>query len=359
MLLYIHIPFCDSKCFYCAFNSYTDKFYLKTEYMIALKKQLKSEIEKNLKNRKLKTVFIGGGTPSTINAKEYEEVFEIIKPHLCKNAEITTEANPNSASYKWQEKMYSYGVNRISFGVQSFNQDKLKFLGRAHSSNSALKAIQNANCIGFNSINCDIIYGVKGDSLDLIKQDINTAFTLNVTHISAYSLMIEEGTKFYKKDKQTKISNYKIDDEELSKDIFDYLQKKDFNQYEISNFARKKEFESKHNYGYWQHQEYLGIGAGAVGYYKNKRVYTKKDIQAYIKNPFLYETEELSNEDIKVEKTLLGLRCNNGVSIDIFNSNEKSKIDELISEKKIYRLKNRVYNRDFLLSDELALYILG
>ncbi len=359
MLLYIHIPFCDSKCFYCAFNSYTDKFHLKKNYMNALKKQLKYELDKKTSQKKIETVFIGGGTPSTIKAQEYEEVFEIIKPHLKENAEITTEANPNSASYEWQEKMHSFGVNRISFGVQSFDLKKLKFLGRSHNTKSALNAIQNANCIGFNGVNCDIIYGVKGDTLDLIKSDINTAWELNVTHISAYSLMIEEGTKFYKKDKESKISNFKIDDEILSKDIFKYLEQKGFKQYEISNFAIEKKFESKHNYGYWQHKEYLGIGAGAVAYYNRERKYTKKDIQEYIDNPFSYDIEVLDEEDIKVEKVLLGLRCNNGISLKLFSKEQKNRVEDLVKENRLNIENNRAYNKDFLLSDELALYILG
>lgn len=355
MLLYIHIPFCDSKCFYCAFNSYTDRFHLKQQYMQALKKQLKHElqnyVEKN--NKEIETVFIGGGTPSTIKFHEYEEVFELIKPYLKKDAEITTEANPNSASFDWQKGMFDLGVNRISFGVQSFHQDKLKFLGRSHNSKSAIKAIQNANCIGFNGINCDIIYGVQGDTLSSMKEDFDTAFSLPITHLSAYSLTIEEGTKFFDR------SSVKIDDEELSKEIFDYIHSKGFTQYEISNFARAKEFESKHNYGYWEHKEYLGIGAGAVGYYENNRRYPTKSIEEYIENPLNIELEELNLDDIKTEKTLLGFRCSNGVDLSIFNEKELEKIKDLIEYEKIEKIGNRIYNKEFLLSDELALYILG
>ncbi|NCB11573.1 MAG: radical SAM family heme chaperone HemW, partial [Erysipelotrichia bacterium] len=242
MLLYIHIPFCDSKCFYCAFNSYTDKFQLKYEYMKALKKQLKHNLDNYVlkRDKKIETVFIGGGTPSTIKASEYEEIFEIIKPHLEEFAEITTEANPNSASYEWLQNMKDLGVNRVSFGVQSFDNDKLKFLGRAHNSNSAIKAIQNAKEIGFKGINCDIIYGVQNDTMESMKKDFDTAFSLPITHLSAYSLTIEEGTKFFDR------SSVKIDDEELSYEIFDYINKNGFHQYEISNFARNKESESKH-----------------------------------------------------------------------------------------------------------------
>ena len=354
MLLYIHIPFCDSKCFYCAFNSYTDRFHLKHEYMNALKKQLKNDIENYIikDNKKIETVFIGGGTPSTIKAFEYKEIFEIIKPHLEKNAEITTEANPNSASFDWLKGMHDLGVNRVSFGVQSFNSEKLKFLGRAHSANSAINAIQNANSIGFKGINCDIIYGVQNDTLESMKMDFDTAFSLPITHLSAYSLTIEEGTKFFDR------SSVKIDDEELSYEIFDYINNKGFHQYEISNFAKNKESESKHNYGYWQHKEYLGVGAGAVGYINQQRQYPSKSIEEYIGNPLFFDVEKIDLNDIKTEKILLGFRSLNGVEISLFNEGEMKKIDDLIEYDKVYIEENRVFNKNFLLSDELALYIL-
>lgn len=356
MLLYIHIPFCDSKCFYCAFNSYTDKFSLKSDYIKALKIQLKNNIEKYVKNKnkKIETVFIGGGTPSTIKAFEYKEIFEIINPYLKEDIEITTEANPNSASFEWLETMKSFGVNRVSFGVQSFEDKKLKFLGRSHNSNNAIKAIQNAFYIGFKGINCDIIYGVQGDTISSLKRDFDIAFSLPITHLSAYSLTIEEGTKFFKLDK----NSVKIDDEELSYEIFDYISKKGFTQYEISNFAKEKIFESKHNYGYWQHKEYLGVGAGAVGYINNQREYPLKSLEEYIKNPLFVEFEKIDEYDIKVEKVLLGFRCSNGVELTLFNKKEQKKIDELIIYEKVYIENNKVFNKNFLLADELALYIL-
>lgn len=322
--------------------------------MNALKKQLKNDIEKYVinENKKIETVFIGGGTPSTIKAFEYEEIFKIIKPYLEKDAEITTEANPNSASYEWLKKMNELGVNRVSFGVQSFDTNKLKFLGRAHSSNSAIKAIQNANSIGFKGINCDIIYGVQNDTFESMIKDFDTAFSLPITHLSAYSLTIEEGTKFFDR------SSVKIDDEELSYKIFEYINNKGFHQYEISNFAKNKESESKHNYGYWQHKEYLGVGAGAVGYVNSYRYYPSKSIEEYIENPLKYEKEDISLDDIKTEKILLGFRSLNGVELSLFDEKEMKKIEELIEYKKLYVKNEKVFNINFLLSDELALYIL-
>ena len=322
--------------------------------MNALKKQLKNDLENYVikHNKKIETVFIGGGTPSTIKAFEYEEIFEMIKPHLEEFAEITTEANPNSASYEWLENMNKLGVNRVSFGVQSFDNDKLKFLGRAHNANSAIKAIQNAKSIGFKGINCDIIYGVQNDTMESLKKDFDTAFSLPITHLSAYSLTIEEGTKFFDR------SSVKIDDEELSYEIFDYINKQGFHQYEISNFAKNKVSESKHNYGYWQHKEYLGVGAGAVGYVNQERHYPSKSIEEYIQNPLFFDVEKINLDDVKTEKILLGFRSLNGVEMSLFNEEEMKKIDDLIQYDKVYIENNRVFNKNFLLSDELALYIL-
>jgi len=319
--------------------------------MKALKKQLKYNLDNYVlkRDKKIETVFIGGGTPSTIKAFEYEEIFSMIKPFLEKNAEITTEANPNSASFEWLQSMKDLGVNRVSFGVQSFENNKLKFLGRSHNSNSAIKAIQNANSIGFKGINCDIIYGVQGDTIETIKSDLDVAFSLPITHLSAYSLTIEEGTKFFDR------SSVKIDDEELSYEIFNYISKKGFTQYEISNFAKNKESESKHNYGYWQHKEYLGVGAGAVGYINSQREYPSKSIEEYISNPLFFEVEEIDETDIKTEKILLGFRCSNGVELELFNEKEKEKIDELIQYDKLYIENEKVFNKNFLLDDDLAL----
>lgn len=322
--------------------------------MNALKKQLRNNLDNYVikDNKKIETVFIGGGTPSTIKALEYEEIFKMIRPHLEEFAEITTEANPNSASYEWLQSMKNLGVNRVSFGVQSFDNDKLKFLGRAHNSNSAIKAIQNAKEIGFKGINCDIIYGVQNDTIDSLKKDFDMAFSLPITHLSAYSLTIEEGTKFFDR------SSVKIDDEELSYEIFDYINKNGFHQYEISNFAKNKVSESKHNYGYWQHKEYLGVGAGAVGYINQQRQYPSKSIEKYIETPLFFDVEKIDLDDVKTEKILLGFRSLNGVEISLFNEQEMKKIDDLIEYEKVYIEENRVFNKNFLLSDELALYIL-
>ncbi len=326
---------------------------------------LKIDLEHNLnylkdKEIKLNTVFIGGGTPSTVDASLYEDIFKLINPHILENCEITTEANPNSATKEWLEKMYSLGVNRVSFGVQSFDDEKLKFLGRNHNRLNAIKAIQNAKRIGFNSINCDIIYGVTNDTFELLKRDFDTLKELEVEHLSAYSLIIEEDTKFFLNEKELQKSkkSLKIDDEDLSYEIFKYLEKLGFNQYEIANFSTNENFESKHNYGYWSKDDYIGVGVGAVACIENKRMYKQKNIEKYIQNPKYEDIEELSIDDIKAEKILLGFRCKFGVDLNILSSKELKKVDDLVVENRVCIKENRVYNNNFLLADEIALYIL-
>jgi len=318
--------------------------------MVALEKQLKYELEKN--NEKIETIFIGGGTPSTIGAKKYKKILEIVKPYINKNIEITIEANPNSASKQWLEEIYSVGINRISFGVQSFDDKKLVFLGRNHNKAQAIESINNAFDIGFKNINCDIIYDTKLDTKELIDYDLKIIKDLPINHISAYSLTLEEGTKFFNK------SSVRVEDIDLANYLFDKLNKLGFNQYEISNFAKNNNAKSKHNLGYWQYKEYLGIGCGAVGCYDQKRYYGEKDVQKYIDNPIVYEDiENLTKNDILVEKVLLGFRSEVGINLDIFDEEATKKILLLLESKKITKKGNKIYSTDFMLADELCLYL--
>ncbi len=352
MLLYIHIPFCDSKCFYCSFNSFTDKKNLKDNYFKALIKELKYELTKlnRLKNYKIETIFIGGGTPSSIEIKYFEKLFKELNIEKNRNIEITTEANPNSASYEWIKEMSNLGVNRFSFGVQSFNKDKLKFLGRRHSPKEAIKAVENAHKIGVKNISIDLIYNTSIDSKKLLIDDLNLANNLAINHISAYSLTIENGSKFEGDFSKSK------DDELLSKFFIEETIKRGFFQYEISNFS--KNYKSKHNLGYWEYKNYIGTGAGAVGFIDNKRFYPPKDINEYIKNPLNKRVEELSSEDIKMEKLFLGLRSIVGVDINMFNTKELKRVKILIDGNKLILEKDRVFNKNYLLTDEVTLFII-
>ncbi|NPA55281.1 MAG: coproporphyrinogen III oxidase family protein [Epsilonproteobacteria bacterium] len=339
-MLYIHIPFCQTKCFYCAFNSFQGQTHLKDAYLQALIKQF----QHTSKPHKFESIFIGGGTPSLMDISWYNQLFEVIYDYIDDKTEITIEANPNSADYEWIKQIRQLGVNRISFGVQSFNEEKLKFLGRSHSRKDAIRAISNAHKF-FDNVNIDLMYSVAIDTKDLLKSDVLLANKLGVNHISAYSLTIEQSSRFN--------HTHKKDDEEeeiwMIKLLNSFLK-----QYEISNFGRI----CKHNLGYWQLKNYIGLGAGAVGFKNNKRFYPHKNIQKYINNPLFAHIEKLDHQDLLYEKVLLGLRSVAGFEWEILPKHAQEKTQELIKEGKLILKKGRVYSTDFLLADAISVYIL-
>jgi len=349
MLLYIHIPFCDSKCHYCSFNSYVDKLSLRKHYMEALVKQLRYELQRfETAPKAIETMFIGGGTPSTIAPHLYAPLFETVKPYLKQDAEITSEANPNSATESWLKGMEELGVNRISFGVQSFDDKKLKRLGRAHNSHDARTALWHAKEAGFEHLSVDLIYGVESDTMKLLEYDLEEAFSLPIDHLSAYALTIEEGTPF--------ASSPEMADEklELTKWLFENITRKGFSQYEISNFGS---YRSLHNMGYWQYKNYIGLGSGAVGFKDNMRFYPDLHIENYIDNPLNIKTEALSKEEIKTEKIFLGLRSCVGIDKNILTPHEHKRAMMLVDEEKLLYRDRHFFNQDYLLSDEIALFI--
>jgi oxygen-independent coproporphyrinogen III oxidase len=348
-LFYIHIPFCDSKCHYCAFNSYTDLFHLQNAYLKALLIQIKEDIEReNIAQHSITSLFIGGGTPSTYAAHHYEVILDLIFPYLIKDAEITIEANPNSATKEWLKGVFSLGINRISFGTQSFDDAKLKLLGRAHCAKEAINAIDNASHVGFEHISFDFIYGTKYDTNAFITQELSLINTLPIDHVSSYNLIIEEGTPFAKN------PNFRIEREENYHHVKNIIEGFDLPQYEVSNFGR---YQSKHNQGYWEGKDYLGLGAGAVGTIHNKRIYTHKNLNDYIQNPLHKEIEHLSDEDKRIERILLGLRSNIGFNLSELKKEEEKKLLILKKENKIVIQKERVKANDLFLADELALFM--
>ena len=351
MLAYLHIPYCDSKCHYCSFNSYVDKFDTRQAYMQALHRQLAFELERfETKKGSIETLFIGGGTPSTVAPKLYEPIFALLQPYLKKDAEITTEANPNSATKEWLRGMKELGINRVSFGVQSFDEQKLKALNRAHTPQQAKEAIIHAHELGIKHISLDLIYNYQGDTRSMLHSDIKQAFELPIDHISAYELTIEDGTKF------TQTPEARQENETLAFYVADEIKKRGFEHYEISNFGR---YQSTHNKGYWELKDYIGAGAGAVGFLKNRRFYPQNDIQAYITDPQKITEEALSSDDLLTEKLFLGLRSNIGIESTILNAPMQAKVNTLLQENKLRKEGTRYFNDNYFLSDELALYILG
>jgi len=319
--------------------------------MDALYLQIKYELERfNATPKCITSMFIGGGTPSTVEAKLYAKTFELLKPYFIDNIEITTEANPNSASSDWLKGMFNLGCTRVSFGVQSFNDTKLKFLGREHTSIQAIKAVNSAKEIGFKHISLDLMYATKVDTKEIIGQDIQTAFSLPIDHISAYALTIEENTLF---ELHPEAAKEKL---ELSNFFINSIKERGFTQYEISNFGT---YQCQHNIGYWKLTDYIGAGSGAVGMLKNERFYPTTDIENYIKNPLDIRVESLSQEDLKTEKVLLGLRSNVGVDLSILSKTELKQVEFLNNENKVITKDGRIFNTNYLLSDEIALFILS
>ena len=347
MLVYIHIPFCDSKCSYCAFNSYVDKFHLKKEYMVALKKQLEFELERFcVKEKSIETLFIGGGTPSTVAPQLYAPIFELLAPYFQENIEITSEANPNSATYEWLEGVYALGVNRVSFGVQSFDAQKLKLLHRAHTPQMALDALEHASRVGFKNLSLDIIYATAGDTKELLSRDLEMAFSLPINHLSAYALTIEEGTPFEKK---PQMSSEQL---EVTEWLFETIKAHGFSQYEISNFGS---YQSRHNLGYWQYKDYMGVGAGAVGKLGSARYYPQTEVESYIANPLKIRVESLTAMDI--QEIFLGMRSCVGIESSLLSENEIQQASYLVDAQKVRLEDNIYYNNDYLLADEIALFL--
>lgn len=316
--------------------------------MLALEAQLDYELKRfKVKYSEIETVFIGGGTPSTVEPKLYENLFNKLKPYLDKNIEITSEANPNSATKEWLQGMYQLGVNRISFGVQSFDKEKLKLLNRAHSKEDAVSSILKAKEIGYKNLSLDLIYATLGDTKELLESDLEEAFKLPINHLSAYALTIEDGTAFQSKPHMSKETL------ELTEWFFEKITLK-FEQYEISNFGSYK---STHNLGYWKYKDYIGLGSGAVGKLGLERYYPTTVLESYIKDPLDMRIENLDAEDKKIEQIFLGLRSYIGIDKNILNQNELKKALILVDEKKLITKDDTFYNTNYLLADEIALFI--
>lgn len=346
MRLYIHIPFCDSKCGYCAFYSKVGDKEKYAPYMKSLLEDLIFHLDKfNVVS--IDSVFLGGGTPNIIESSLYINIFEALHPLLSRHCEITSEANPNLLTKSWLQDLKSLGLNRLSLGVQSFFEDKLKLLERNHN----FKHIQNsfeiaAHLIG--NVNIDLIYDTKLDNEARIKKELQMAINLGVEHISAYSLSIEMDSKFENKTDKDLLKR-KSDSQNLK----DFLITNGFEWYEVSNFTKNKK--CKHNLGYWRYDDYLGVGIASVGKIDTDRYSTLKDLDNYIANPTFRITENLSKNDINFEKMFLGFRSEVGVDEDILN---KDKLEILLNENICVRKDKKIFAKNYLLADEITTWIL-
>ncbi len=272
--IYIHIPFCKSRCIYCGFYS-TIGLELRQRYVDAVCKEMESRCRECITNegkKDIETIYIGGGTPSQLNGNQLEQLFIYInKVYGMKNVkEITMECNPDDITDAFADMLSQLPVNRVSMGAQTFNNERLRFLHRRHTAEQIPIAVERLRKAGIDNISIDLMYGFPNETIDDWHHDIEQALRLNVEHISAYALMYEEGTQLFQLLEQGKVQEI---DEELSlqmySDLIDCLNASDYEHYEISNFARRNEagsFRSRHNSSYWNHTPYIGLGAAAHSY---------------------------------------------------------------------------------------------
>ena len=322
--LYIHIPFCVTKCKYCDFNSFKIDLNEKIKYLNYLGEEMKLYKEE-IKNREIDSVFVGGGTPSILNENEINILFEKIKENfnIKSNAEITMECNPGTLTLNKLKVMKKSGVNRLSIGLQAVQNHHLKYIGRIHTFEEFEKNYHDAKQMGFDNINIDLMYALPNQSREDWMESLEKVVKLNPTHISAYSLILEENTELFKMYER---DEFNLLDENTDIEMYEYtinyLKSHGYNQYEISNYA-KDNFECKHNVLYWKCEEYVGIGASASGYFNGIRYNNICELANYEKmilegeKPIEWE-EKLSIKDEIEESIFLGLRMNEGIQISDF-----------------------------------------
>ena len=331
--IYIHIPFCKQKCYYCDFVSFSNKEGYIEKYVETVKREIDSY---DLPNYNITTIYIGGGTPSRIPSEKIQEILEKIKQKIPKNQtrwediEITIELNPGTVEEEKIKKYKEIGINRLSIGLQSTNNKLLKEIGRIHTFEDFKNTYNLVKKVGFENINVDLMIGLPNQTISDVKESLNEIIKLNPTHVSVYSLIVEENTKM-----EQLINNKELQlpDEELERQMYWYvkniLELNGYNHYEISNFAKKGK-ESKHNLNCWEQKEYIGLGLAAYSYLNGVRYGNTSNIEEYINVQDFFNRSELEESGIRIvdevqtledkrkEYMLLGLRKIEGVSIQKF-----------------------------------------
>lgn len=338
--IYIHIPFCKQKCFYCDFCSFANKNEMQGKYVETVINEIKNITHKE--KYTVTTIYLGGGTPSILNPNYIKNILQEIKSsfEILDDAEITIEINPGTVNEEKLKRYKEYGINRLSIGLQSANDKILKNIGRIHDYKQFEETFFYARKCGFKNINVDLMIGLPTQAIEDVKQTLEKIIQKNPEHISVYSLIIEEGTIIEKLINENKLQ---LPDEETERIMYwtvvNELKENGYNQYEISNFS-KKTYESKHNTNCWKQKQYIGLGTSAHSYLNKKRYSNTNNIEEYIKN--IQESnisknitihEEQTEESTMNEYMLLGLRMIQGININEFK--QKFKIDPTIKYKEI------------------------
>ncbi len=341
--VYIHIPFCNDICSYCDFC----KMKYNKSWVEKYLNVLKTEIEENYKGESIRTLYIGGGTPSLLSIDELNILFDIIKIFNTKELEeLTIECNIESMTNEKLILFKKNNVNRLSVGVETFNPKYIKLLNRKHNKDEVFEKIELAKMIGFNNINVDLIYALPNQTIDELEKDIDEILKLNVEHISCYSLMIEPNTKLY-------IDKVKCIDEDLDYKMYKYIEKRllnrEYTHYEISNYS-KKGMESKHNLVYWNNEHYYGFGLSASGYLESYRYDNTKNINKYLKNEYVDVINKITEEDKIKYELILGFRKIRGIEKDKFKDKFSIDIHEIDNI-------NEMLEKGMLIENEKYIYI--
>lgn len=350
--VYIHIPFCKTICSYCDFCKMQYSKEWVTEYLETLEEEVREKYNDDV----LETVYIGGGTPSCLDQEDLENLFSIIKIFQLSNEyEFTFECNINDITENLLAMLKENGVNRLSIGIESFNNNNLKLIERKHSFEEAAENIKLAKNLGFNNINVDLMYALPNESFATLKKDLNQVLKLDVEHISTYSLIVEEHTKL-------KIQGVEEIDEDLDAKMYEHIIKKlknnGYEHYEISNFA-KEGYESRHNLTYWNNDYYYGFGLGAHGYVHGLRYQNTKSLNDYLNKEYVLEENILSKQQIMENEIMLGFRKTQGINISDFFNKFEVNIQDVFPIKPLLKSKDLIYKNGYIFINPDKLYIMN
>lgn len=336
--VYVHIPFCEKICSYCDFCKMFYNEKLVDRYLEELEKEIDLLYDGDL----IKSLYIGGGTPSSLNLKQLKRLLDILSKFKRNEFfEFTIECNFSNINKEKLELFKEYGVNRLSFGLETTNSKHLDFLERDEKVDRTINIIKLAKDLGFSNINVDLMYALPGESLDELRKDLEFIKSLDIEHVSCYSLIIEEHTKLGIKNVEHIDSDL---DFEMYQAICSFMKDNGFKHYEISNYS-KEGYESKHNLVYWNNEEYYGFGLGASGYINNRRTTNTRSISNYLKGSYLLEEEILEKDDLVYYEIMLNLRKSEGIDLDKLYSLYKVKLDyeELLKLGMLEYNDNRLY----------------
>lgn len=336
--VYIHIPFCTNKCFYCDFNSYVLKDQPVMDYLHALDREMELTVQ-NTPPGVIKTIFVGGGTPTVLKPDEMAYFLSSVRkhfPHWDKDIEFSMEANPGTTDVEKLTVMKEGGVNRVSFGVQAFQNELLTGIGRIHNVDDVYRSLDNARAVGLHNLSVDLMFGLPNQSVDMLAESIRKALELDLPHYSIYSLKVEENTLFHTLFNKNKLPLPNEEDElQMYLLLMSSMKEAGYNQYEISNFA-KPGMESRHNITYWRNEDYYGLGAGAHGYVGRKRHINVKGVNPYVeatrKGLPRLDAYPISEAEAMEDFMMVGLRMHEGVSNKAFQAQFGRSIEDVFAK---------------------------